>query len=106
MSSFEHFWNGSDDSSESINSKELQTSLATNIPAILASVSFSIFPFKNTEAEKAKFSEEVANYVTSDEFISSLSNNLGEPKVTETEEDFVERASRLLKTTLEEKFKI
>lgn len=52
-----------------------------------------------------KFSEEVANYVTNDEFISSLSNNLGKPKVTETEEDFVERASRLLKTILEEKFK-
>ncbi len=80
MSSFKHFLNSSEDSSESVNSRELQTSLAMNISGILASATFSVsilpgFPsffFKNTEEEKVKFSEEVANYVTSDEFISSL----------------------------------
>ena len=106
MSSFEHFWNSSENSIESVNSSELQTSLATNIQGILMAGTLSVFSFNNTQVEEAKFSEEVANYVTGDEFISSLSNNLGEPKVTETEEDFVERASRLLRTILEEKFKI
>lgn len=106
MSSFKHFWNSSEDSSESVKSSELQTSLATNIQGILAPGTLSAFSFNNTQVEEAKFSKEVANYVTSDEFISSVSNNLGEPKATETEEDFVERASRLLRTILEEKFKI
>jgi hypothetical protein len=118
MSSFKHFLNSPEDSSESVNSPELQTGLTRNILGIIASatpslsLSVSLLPnfpslfFKNTEEEKAKFSEGVAKYVTSDEFISSLSDNLGEPKITETEEDFVERASYLLRTILEEKFKI
>ena len=111
--SFENFLNSPTDLSESAHLQELQTSVTTNITGLLATgyavgaiaVSPSFF-FKSTEEKKAEFVEDVNNYVTSSEFISCLSNDLGEPKVTETEEDFVERASRLLKATLTEKFKI
>lgn len=114
MSSFEDFLNSSEEPSESENIEELHISLTTNVSKALASIGFCVavqpvFPVffsKNREKEKAKFSEEVANYVTSNEFISVFSNNLGEPKATETEKDFVERASCLLKSILDKKFKI
>ncbi len=112
--SFEHFLNSSKDSNELKPIQELQTSITTNITGALASEAFAAmaiqgFPsplFKSAEEKKAEFVEQVNNYITSSEFISSFSSDLGEPKVTETEDDFVERASRLLKATLKEKFKI
>jgi|GEM_PF-823933 len=112
--SFENFLNSPTDLSESAHLQELQTSVTTNITGILAATGYAVgaiavspsFFFKSTEEKKAEFVEDVNSYVTSSEFISCLSNDLGEPKVTETEEDFVERASRLLKATLTEKFKI
>lgn len=112
--SFEHFLNSSKDSNESKHIQELQTSITTNLTGGLPSVAFAATAlsgssspfFKSAEEKKAEFVEQVNNYITSSEFISSFNSDLGEPKVTETEDDFVERASRLLKATLKEKFKI
>lgn len=101
MSSFECFWKDSKSSFESVSS----TKLAAGVSAGLSSIEL-ISGFSSTQAEKEKFSEEVANYVTGDEFISSLSQDLGEPKTNETEEDFVERASSILRASLKKKFNV
>jgi len=60
-----------------------------------------------TNAEKVeKFSKEVANYTTNDEVLSTISEQIGEPKEDESEQEFVERASHLLREILKKKFKV
>jgi hypothetical protein len=57
-------------------------------------------------AKIEEFSNEVANYSTSDELISSLSEKIGKPEENESEQEFVERASNILREILKKKFKI
>ncbi|MDM9382771.1 hypothetical protein QUB80_18930 [Chlorogloeopsis sp. ULAP01] len=106
---FEDFYKDSQnlyDSTSSTSSAAIQTCIAAGIQAITAPIAGIVFGFNNTQANEEKFSNEVANYVTSDECISSLSKEIGEPKENETEEEFVERASCLLRNILKKKFKI
>lgn len=101
MTGFDKFCKGSNSLPESTTLPALQTQLTAGITQITIGV---VFGFEDTQAEK--FSKEVANYATSDEVISSLSKDIGEPKTNETEEEFVERASRALREIFKKKFNV
>lgn len=96
MTSFEDFLK------ESKNLPEIKAQTTAGIQQITGGI---VSGFNDTQAEKDKFSKEVANYVTSNEVISSLSDSIGKPK-DETEEEFVERASRVLRAILKQKFNV
>lgn len=112
MISFEEFWNNSKNSPDSVNSPELSTVLAissvitTGVQQIIVPVGALVFGLNDQQAKEERFSNEVANYITSDEVISSLSKEIGEPKTNETEQEFVERASRVLKAIIQKKFNV
>lgn len=107
--SFEEFWKetklSTDSTSLSVSSFEIPTAIATGIQQILFPAGVAFWGFNNTLAEVDRFSKEVANYVTSDEVISLLSEKIGEPKTNETEAEFVKRASHVLREILKKKFR-
>ncbi|MBD2492410.1 hypothetical protein [Aulosira sp. FACHB-615] len=115
MTSFKDFYNNIEEFS-----KEIDTEIASTSPltqglissTIIGSVGQVLLPtigmlsvFSNAEKVE-KFSKEVANYATSEDVISSLSEQIGTPTQDETEEEFVERASTILRNILKKKFKI
>lgn len=92
---------------------QLQSSVALGVSHILSSsISSGVigsslgFGISNQQEMIEKFSKEVAEYATSKEIISSLVKETGEPKRDETEDDFVERASQVLRSLLKRKFKV
>lgn len=103
MTSFEDFFKDSKRLAESTTLPILQTKLTAGITQITEGI---LFGSNATQAKQEKFSKEVANYATSDEVISSFSKNIGEPKTNETEEEFVERASHVLRAVLKKKFDV
>lgn len=98
MTSFKNFWNNSNVSNDSY---KLCTCLSTGIQKLTLT---SNVLFSNSQTEK--FSHEVTQFITSDEVITSLSREIGNPKQNETEDEFVTRASNILKKILEEKFNL
>lgn len=52
---------------------------------------------------KTKFADSAAQVTASDEFITELSSNVGQPKTGETEDEFVERAKATMTALLREK---
>ncbi|MBD2445866.1 hypothetical protein H6G76_01600 [Nostoc sp. FACHB-152] len=85
--------------------QELSATVAVNIQqALLPAIGLSLGLANTQKAEE--FSKGVANYATSDEVISSLSEKIGKPRDNETEQEFVERASQTLREILKKKFKI
>ena len=87
MTSFEKFCKDLNSLSDSTTLPALQTQLSTGITGIaIKAVSIGavfggvVSGSKDKQAEK--FSNEVANYTTSDEVISSLSKDIGKPKKT------------------------
>lgn len=59
---------------------------------------------KSKEDAIREFSQEVSNYSVSKEVIVQLSNEIGPPHGHENEDQFVERAKRVLKQILKKKF--
>lgn len=73
--------------------------LTARIGNILAVSVPSIF----SAADREKFSEEVVKAANSDEVLTELSQEIGEPKETETEDEFVERAKTTFAKILKRK---
>lgn len=101
ITSFEKFFKDSTILPAPTASPTLQIQLTAGITQITIGVVSGV---EDTQVEK--FSNEVANYAISGEVISSLSKNIGKPKTNETEEEFVERASRALREILKKKFNV
>lgn len=80
--------------------------MASSISGSLAISKVSIFGSGDGQTKIKEFSDEVSSYVTSDKMISEISKNVGEPKTNETEEEFVERASCVLREVLNKKFDV
>ncbi|MBL1197636.1 MAG: hypothetical protein FWK04_00780 [Nostoc sp. GBBB01] len=91
---------------EDINVTTIQASITAATQLSLAPIAATLFGLNGTHRKSEKFSKEVSEYATSKEVISSLSKEIGEPNETETEEDFIERASNVLRKILKEKFKV
>ncbi|HYX16378.1 MAG TPA: hypothetical protein VE944_18815 [Nostoc sp.] len=92
--------------SEDINISTIQSSITAATQLTIAPLAATLFGLDATQSKNEKFSKEVSEYATSKEVISSLSKEIGEPNETEAEEDFIERASNVLRKILKEKFKI
>jgi len=114
MSDFKEFWNNETNSnlqpSDSIHkpvalSTATQNTLILGVTAITTGA-LSLLGGNSKQAQAEKFSNEVSNYVTSDEVISELSDNVGAPKQDESEDEFVERASTALREILKKKFNV
>lgn len=114
MSSFQEFWNDGTDHNQQPSgatpelvplSITTQTSLALGITAI-TTAGLALFSDNNKQAQAEKFSVEVSQYVTSNEVVSEVSNNVGLPKQDESEDEFVERASTALRDILRKKFNV
>lgn len=60
-------------------------------------------PALASHSKAIKFSHGVAEIVTSNDFISELSNEIGKPKKYESEDDFVKRAKESLRSLLQTK---
>lgn len=58
------------------------------------------------DEEKQKFSKDVEEYVHQKSFLQELSDKIGEPEPNETQEQFVNRASNILRNMLYERFSI
>ncbi|BAU10368.1 hypothetical protein LEP3755_08520 [Leptolyngbya sp. NIES-3755] len=105
MNRFEDFMNEAQKSSDQrvtafpIMLADVQTSLASTIRGIIA-------PTALNDVEKHKFSQEVSSLVQDTTLISEFSSQIGTPKETETEEEFVKRSSDVLRNMLYEKFGI
>ncbi|MEH2113138.1 hypothetical protein [Nostoc sp.] len=89
-----------------INISTIQSSIAAATLIATAPLAATLFGLDDTQRKSEKFSKEVSEYATSKEVIYSLSKKIGEPNETEAEEDFIERASNVLREILKEKFKI
>jgi hypothetical protein len=106
---FEDFWQADtkiSNNPEDINVSTIQSSIAAATLIATAPLAATLFGLDDTQRKSEKFSKEVSEYATSKEVISSLSKEIGEPNETEAEEDFIERASNVLRKILKEKFKI
>jgi hypothetical protein len=79
---------------EALNKMDLMRGISSNL--ISSEVLFG-------QSEKAKFSSEVAKIVAGDEFINELSIKIGKPKINESENEFVDRAKKLLRELLKSK---
>ena len=55
-------------------------------------------------SKKHEFAERVTNFIHDDQFISELSDQVGSPSPTETEDEFVARGSDALKKMLYNRF--
>ncbi|MDZ8189108.1 MAG: hypothetical protein RMX96_30235 [Nostoc sp. ChiSLP02] len=106
---FENFWQAdtkNQNDFKGINVSTIQASIAAATQISIASVATTLFGLDDTQIKKEKFSQEVSEYATSKEVISSLSKEIGEPHETEAEEDFIERANNVLREILKKKFNI
>ncbi|KKD39445.1 MAG: hypothetical protein WAN66_27205 [Limnoraphis robusta] len=105
MSSFKEFM----DEAKKLPNKALPTS-NLSISAIQGSlqsaVSVQLAPFLFPQDKAEKFSEQVSNLVQDKAFISKFSDSIGEPLENETEDEFVERSSNILRKMLYKKFGI
>ncbi|WP_413161907.1 hypothetical protein ACL6C3_24345 [Capilliphycus salinus ALCB114379] len=82
----------------------IQSSLQSAVRVQLAP--FFLTPFSCSQDKAEKFSEDVSNLVSDKAFISKFSDSIGEPLEDETEDEFVERSSKILRKMLYEKFGI
>jgi len=126
MIDFKYFYNNLEEFSKEIeteveeSSKEIdinsskssllaQGLISNNIMASVAQIlspTIGILSVFSNSVKVEEFSKEVANYATSDEVISSLSEQISTPRKNETEQEFVERASNVLREILKKKFKV
>lgn len=114
MSSFNKFWSESknlplDSKNGLVTSPSLLSGIQDNIVAATLApvgIGLALAGFNSSQEEAEKFSKQVAEYATSDEVISAVSDEVGEPKQNETEDEFVERATNVLRNILIKNFKI
>jgi len=113
MNSFKDFWNScknKSDSSATENQSELSTItqlstvISQQITPIATTALTDIFGSTPKQTKIERFTKEVTECATSDEVISTVSDRLGQPLPDETEQEFVERASNILRNVLKEKF--
>lgn len=113
MTNFLNFWRQTKEANTNLEyslSTPSPDGLSNSIQTSVTAISIATAPFfklagiNTSLSEAEKFSREVAQCATSDEVISAVSNGVGEPKPYETEEEFVERASNVLRKILREKF--
>lgn len=104
MSSFKDFM---DKAQESPNQNlPASTTTLASIQHSLAGVSCTISsPFLSVNEEK-KFSEKVSSLVYDKAFISEFSDQISEPLEQESEDDFIERSSDVLRKMLYKHFGI
>lgn len=88
----------------------IKTKETTSIPseitiqtAIIGGLSMTSSPSSLTVADKEKFSKEVSQLAKSDGVITELSEALGIPKDSESEDDFVKRGKSILSGILKRK---
>jgi|GEM_PF-5272256 len=106
MTSFKEFHKKSEQLTEDFQKTgSIVTQISQNIQLRLSPMVGALSIFTTSE-KLEKFSKEVANYATSDDLLSSISDQIGEPKENETEQEFVERASQILREVLKKKFKL
>lgn len=105
MSSFKEFMNDVKKSpSKALPSSD--TSLSAIQASLTSAVDSLLTPFAFPNDEKQEFSQEVSNLVQDEAFISKLSDRVGEPSELETEDEFVERGSDILRKMLYDRFGI
>ena len=61
---------------------------------------------KSKQVALEEFSQKVSDYASSEEVISTLSDEIGTPKEHESEDEFVDRAKTTLKNILRKKFRL
>lgn len=96
MSNFKKFVKSSR-TKQVINSSSSQE-LAIKISGTLAAAGVSL-----SSGEQEKFSDEVVQVANSDEVLTELSDSVGDPKESESEDEFVERAKSTLAKILKQK---
>lgn len=122
---FEDFWSqskeaGSLPSQETVQSSASSRFSVKSVEALQAATAVSVtgfistnivgtalgaaMGFNNNPKKAEQFSQQVTEYATNDEVITVLSQEIGEPKANETEDQFVERASESLRSILRKKF--
>ena len=79
--------------------REIKAAVLTNLADSSIAPSFQ----KITTSEKEKFSTEVAQLANSDEILTKLIEELGEPKDSESEDEFVKRGKSILSKILKNK---
>ncbi|EIN9354758.1 hypothetical protein ACWOUW_004384 [Vibrio vulnificus] len=96
MSSFKDFVKSSHDQKviSSSSSKELTIQISGALVGTPASISSS---------DREKFASEVVQIAKSEEVLTELSESIGDPKETESEDEFVERAKSKLAKILKRK---
>lgn len=105
LNSFRTFW----EKAVKINNLALPSEQSSIQSLIQGDIQKSLLPFeglllKSNQVEE--FSKQVSDYVNSDEVIRNLSAEIAEPLPDETEEEFIERASQILRNILSEKFRL
>ncbi|MEA5512127.1 hypothetical protein VB715_20340 [Crocosphaera sp. UHCC 0190] len=105
MSSFQEFMDKAEESpttdlpGSNVSLSSIETSLKSVVSDLLT-------PFSVRVDKKQEFAEKVSNLVRDKEFISEFSDRIGEPSELETEDEFVERGSNVLRKMLYDKFGI
>jgi len=102
MSSFKEFM----DEVEKSPATDSNMALSAIQDSLTLAVSSILTPFAIPNDKKQRFSEQASNLVRDQAFISEFSDCIGEPTDLETEDDFVERGSDILRKMLYEKFGI
>ena len=105
MSSSKEFMDEAEESpTEALPSSDI--SLSAIQTSLTSAVSNLLTPFPVPSDKKQKFSEEVSNLVQDEAFISEFSDRIGLPAEIETEDEFVERGSDVLRKMLYDRFGI
>lgn len=105
MSSFKEFM----DETKKLPNNALTTSnlsLSAIQGSLKLAVGVHLTPFLFSQDKAQKFSEDVSNLVQDKAFLSEFSDSIGEPLENETEDEFVERSSNILRKILYKKFGI
>lgn len=76
---------------------KVETSITTSIAKTLDHVPVKI-------EKKEKFAQKVSSLVSNEKFLTKLSDRIGKPQDTESEDDFVERSKKELRKMLFRKF--
>lgn len=103
MSSFKEFLNKVE-KSPSKALPALNTSLPTIETTLSSTVGKLLEPTAIPGGKKQAFSDKVSNIVRDEEFISEVSDQIGEPRDSETEDQFVERGISVLRKMLYMRF--
>jgi hypothetical protein len=88
---------------KSSNKKEISTSSSSQELAAIISSSLAGSALSITRSDRNKFAEEAVKIAHSDEVLTELSQSIGEPKETESEDEFVARSKSALSKIIKQK---